>query len=103
MLLSFRILFFLYRKYIARGLTYSDINGATKLLSKNSVKIFLIRSSWLGVPQANKNRENGINVVFKKKEMKFLTKIILIFPVSVYRLSQLVNRSIKMSRTKFVT
>lgn len=74
-----------------------------KLLIRNRVKIFLIKSSSSGDPQAKRNRENGIRVVFKKKEIKFLMRIILIFPVNVYLFYQSVSLSIKISSKKLVT
>jgi hypothetical protein len=61
------------------------------LLIRNKLKIFLTKSSSLGVSQENKNKVNGNIVVFKKNDMKFLTKIALIFPVNVYLFSHYVN------------
>lgn len=62
-----------------------------KLLIKNRVRIFLIRSSSSAVCQLNKKRENGIMVVFKKKEIKDFIIIVLYLPVRVYLLYQSVS------------
>jgi hypothetical protein len=76
--------------------------GETKLLIRNKVKIFLIRSFSSGLLQSNKNKEKGRRVVFRKKDMTFLIRMMLIFPVRVYRCSQCVIFSTEVSRTRLI-
>jgi hypothetical protein len=77
--------------------------GEMKLETKNKVNIFRMRSSSSGANKLNKNIENGMRVVLKKKERQFFINFIVIWPVSVYLLSHSVNMCISLSSIKFVT
>ena len=78
------------------------IIGDIKLLIKNRVRMFLIKSSSSGWNKEKRNKENGIKVVLRKKAKHFLYNLIDIFPVIVYLPSQLVNFYISIVKIKLV-